>query len=56
MSTNQETRLLIAAKDLVRALTDEGRADDDLLPVLSSLRVELASACRALMPAATKNR
>ncbi len=54
MSTNQRTRLLIAAKDLVKALVREGEKDEDLLPVLGALRFELTSACRASMPTAER--
>jgi hypothetical protein len=46
MSTNQRTRLLIAAKDLVKALDGENRQDDDFLQVLGTLRFELATACQ----------
>jgi hypothetical protein len=46
MSVNQKTRLLVAAKDLVRALSMEGQKEEDLLPVVAALRIELASACK----------
>ena len=50
MSANQKTRLLVAARDLVRALRRDGEKNEDLLPVLGALRFELASACQAPMP------
>jgi len=52
MSANQKTRLLVAAKDLVRALGRGERKDEDLLAVLGALRFELASACQASIPRA----
>ncbi len=55
MSANQKTRLLVAAKDLVRALTGEKQKDEDLLPVLASLRFELASACEATTPSTAES-
>jgi hypothetical protein len=55
MSANQKTRLLVAAKDLVRALAGEKQKDEDLLPVLASLRFELASACEATTPATAES-
>ena len=50
MSANQKTRLLVAAKDLVRALGVEGQQEKALLPVLAALRFELATACEVSKP------
>lgn len=55
MSANQKTRLLVAAKDLVRALGRESQKDEDLLPVLGALQFELIAARRTSISTAKES-
>lgn len=46
MSDNQKKRLLVAAKDLVQALSKDEMKGDELLTSLSALRYEVRSTFR----------
>ncbi len=47
MSAHQKTRLLIAAKDLVRALSSGDTQEEVLMPVLGALRFQVESSYEA---------